>query len=132
MGSLSSKFLELAKNAKDIYDQELFGEPSERVTITWGKNKIGFDKSVSVSIEDSLEKVIAVFRADARGELKEIDLGEEEKDMPTMHIDDIGNPEKEAEFKKASEKFDRDWERKRNERNNKTLPDHLVGYRMKK
>lgn len=61
-----------------------------RVNITTSKGeKIGFDLEPEVKLSDALRSIATVMDMDDAGELKEIDLAEEEKDMPRIHIEDF-------------------------------------------
>lgn len=112
----AKKMIRFMRKAKDIFDMGLYGVETERVWITWGKNRIGFDKPLTAKIEDALMEIVKVGRMAENGELKEIDLAEEEKDMPQIGIDDLGNSEKRAEFHEAMEKWDNERLKKRAKR----------------
>ena len=110
------KIKKMAKKVKNIFDMGLYGVETERVWITWGtgkfQNRIGFDKPLTLKIEDALEEIINTVRADDRGELREMDFAEE-KDMPTWNVNDIDNPEKMGEYLKAAEAHKEKWDKER-------------------
>lgn len=86
----AERFAMFLRNAKTIYDTEMFGGPSERVEIRWGNgNRIGFDKPVGVEIEAALEEISKVINMRKNGELEEFDLDEMEKNMPRYKISDF-------------------------------------------
>ena len=96
------------KNNKEIEDlfNELTKTFGSRVNIVWytkdGRQKIGFDLMPGVAIEDALIEVANGMKQFADGTAEEIDLAEEEKNMPHWTFEEF---DAFLEFKKENPGF---------------------------